>query len=186
MSASTIGPTSRLLAKPRLTAALAVLTALAAGLTIWLVFRTGSDAAAQPTDDPVAFLRGIVRGVAANDYERVWPTLHPAQQRIATRELYVRCERLTPVPGHLAGLQVVRAIDSRITVAGAGAKRVVSKAVTFRVKIADAASGQAVVVTQTAHAVAIDGHWRWILSAQRFASYQSGSCPSGVATPGSA
>jgi hypothetical protein len=35
----------------------------------------------------------------------------------------------------------------------------------------------AVVVTQTVHAVAVAGHWRWILSPSRFAVYRSGTCP---------
>ncbi len=124
----------------------------------------------------MAFLTGIVRGVAANDYERVWPTLHPAQQRVATRALYVRCERLSPVAGHLDWIHVVRAVNSRIAVAGAGGRLVESKAVTFRVRLSDAIDGR-VVVTQTAHAVAVDGRWRWILSPQRFATYRSGVCP---------
>jgi len=44
------------------------------------------------------------------------------------------------------------------------------------VRLSDAIEG-GVVVTQTAHAVAVDGRWRWILSPQRFATYRSGACP---------
>jgi hypothetical protein len=34
-----------------------------------------------------------------------------------------------------------------------------------------------VPVTVTAHAVAVKGHWRWILTAKRFASYREKECP---------
>jgi hypothetical protein len=43
-----------------------------------------------------------------------------------------------------------------------------------------------VVVTQTAHAVAVDGRWRWILSPERFATDRPGSCPNDVPPPGGA
>jgi hypothetical protein len=57
--------------------ALAALVATATGLTVWLVGSGGgSTRATQPTDDPVLFLRGIVRGIARNEYDRIWPSLH--------------------------------------------------------------------------------------------------------------
>jgi hypothetical protein len=169
--------------KPRALAAAAAVAGLAAGLAVWLASRDGGSANARPKDDPVVFLSGIVRAVAANDYERVWPTLHPAQQRIATRPLYVRCEQLSPVAGHLDSLKVVRAVNRRISVAGAGEDLVDSKAVTFEVTLSEGSTGASVVVRQTAHAVAVDGRWRWILSPRRFATYRSGDCPTDAPPP---
>jgi hypothetical protein len=164
-------------------AVLAAAVALAAGLSVWFAYG-GSGAAAQPKEDPVVFLRGIVRSIAANDYERVWPTLHPAQQRVATRDLYVRCELLSPVPGHLDRIRVLRSVDEQIAIAGAGGGLVDSKAVTFELKLSEPATAASVVVTKTVHAVAVRGRWRWILSPSRFASYRSGSCPgTGPAPP---
>ncbi len=158
------------------------MAAVAAALTVWLASRGDSGASATPRSDPVVFLRGIVRGVAANDYAGVWPTLHPAQQRVATRALYVRCEKLSPVAGKLDSIRVVRAVDRRIEVAGTGEGLVDSKAVTFEVKLRDRLLGTSVAVT-TAHAVAVDGRWRWILTPQRFTTYRSGGCPSAGAPP---
>jgi hypothetical protein len=169
--------------KHRRPAAMFVLvSAAAAGLTIWLVPGGGSSASATPTGDPVSFLRGVVSGIAANEYERIWPTLHPAQQRVATRDLYVRCEKLSPIPGKLDSIRVVRAVDRRIAIAGVEGGTVESKAVTFEVRLVNAQRSTSVVVTTT-HAVAVDGHWRWILTPRRFAIYRSGTCPS--AGPGS-
>lgn len=165
-------------------AALAVACALGAGLSVWLVAGGGSSAASRPKEDPVAFLRGIVSSIAANDYEHVWPSLHPAQQRVATRGLYVRCERLDPVVGELKGITVVRALDERIAVAGAGDDLVDSKAVTFRLKLSDVTGESFGLVT--VHAVAVQGHWRWILTPDRFAVYRSGGCPTTPPPPQSA
>jgi hypothetical protein len=178
--------TQALFSKPRwLLVALALAAAIAAGLSIWLVGRDDrSAAAAPPKDDPVVFLRGIVRGIASNEYDRIWPSLHPAQQRVATRGLYVRCEESDPVAGRLERIEVVRALNQRITVPGAGAGLVDSKAVTFRLKLTDGTGETTGVVT--AHAVAVAGHWRWILTRSRFEVYRSGSCPITAPPPASA
>jgi hypothetical protein len=85
----------------------AVVIAVGVGLAVWASARDGS-AAKQPTDDPALFLRGVVSRIADNDYGAAWEQLHPAQQRVATRTAYVRCEQLTPIPGHLDWVRVVR------------------------------------------------------------------------------
>jgi hypothetical protein len=152
----------------------AVAIAIGVGVGVWAAVR--DDGARQPTADPVAFLRGIVSHIADNDYDGVWPSLHPAQQRVATRTVYVSCEALTPIPGHLDWVRLVRAKDERITVPGDHGV-VTSKAVTFRVKLSEPVLDQSVIVTQTVHAVAVDGKWRWILSPKRFGIYRSRACP---------
>jgi hypothetical protein len=155
----------------------AVAIAIGVGVGVWAgVHDDGDGGARQPTADPVVFLRGIVSHIADNDYDGVWPSLHPAQQRVATRRVYVSCEALTPIPGHLDWVRLVRAKDERITVPGDRGV-VTSKAVTFRVKLSEPVLDQSVIVTQTVHAVAVDGKWRWILSPKRFGIYRSRSCP---------
>ena len=129
----------------------------------------------QPLGDPVIFLRGIVRGIVSNDYERIWPSLHPAQQRVATLRAYVRCELRDPVAGRLQSIQVMKALNERIAVAGAGTTLVDSKAVTFRLGLVDSTGRNSAVVT--VHAVPVAGHWRWILTPERFQVYRAGSCP---------
>lgn len=158
-----------------LAAAAVVVAVLAAGC--------GSGSAAkQPADDPAVFLRGIVTSIAANDYGTAWQRLHPAQQRVATRTAYVRCEQLTPIPGHLDWIRVVSAKDVRINVPG-DTGTVDSKAVTLRLKLSEPVLKQSVIVTKTVHAVAVDGRWRWILTPARFGSYRSKSCPGATVPP---
>ncbi len=151
---------------------------------MWLAGGSSSHAA-QPADDPVVFLRGVVRQIAANDYDGVWQKLDPAQQRVATRKAYVQCEQLTPIPGHLDSVRLVSVKDEQITVVGDKGS-VTSKAATFRVTISEPALKEKVSVPMTAHAVAVDGKWRWILSADRYAFYRSSRCPSIVAPPSGA
>jgi hypothetical protein len=152
----------------------AVATAVGVGIAVWAGGR--DDDPRQPTADPVVFLRGIVSRIADNDYDGVWPSLHPAQQRVATRTVYVNCEAMTPIPGHLDWIRLVGAKDEQISVPG-DRGTVPSKAVTFRLKLSEPVLDESVIVTQTVHAVAVDGEWRWILSPKRFGIYRSRSCP---------
>lgn len=156
-------------------AAVAIAIAVGVGLAVWAGGR--HDEAAQPAGDPVVFLRGIVSHIADNDYDGVWPSLHPAQQRVATRTVYVNCEARTPIPGHLDWIRLVRSKDEQINVPG-DRGIVPSKAVTFKLKLSEPVLDESVIVTQTVHAVAVEGRWRWILSPTRFGIYRSRSCPS--------
>jgi hypothetical protein len=157
--------------------AAAVAIAVGVGLAVWARGGGHHDQATRPTGDPVVFLRGIVSHIADNDYAGVWPSLHPAQQRVATRTVYVNCEALTPIPGHLDWIRLVRSRNEQINVPG-DRGIVPSKAVTFRLKLSEPVLDESVIVTQTVHAVAVEGRWRWILSPKRFGIYRSRSCPS--------
>jgi hypothetical protein len=52
------------------------------------------------------------------------------------------------------------------------------------VTISEPVLKERVSVPMTAHAVAVDGRWRWILSAARFAQYRANTCP-GFGSPSS-
>jgi hypothetical protein len=153
-----------------------VLVAVAAGLAVWLADGGGSSPTATPKDDPVLFLRGVVRQLAANDYEHAWLKLHPAQQRVATQKVYVQCEQLSPIPGHLDSIELLGSKQEKISVPG-DKGTVTSTAATFRLTITEPSLKMSVPVTVTAHAVPVEGQWRWILTAKRFASYRAKQCP---------
>ncbi len=120
----------------------AVVAAVAAGaIVIGSRGGSGSGSAAKPKDDPVAFLKGVVGQIVRNDYANAWSTLHPAQQRVVSKQDYVRCELQTKVIGHLDSLTVVRAFDDLVIVAGAGARPVPSKVVTFRLRLSEPGVG---------------------------------------------
>lgn len=142
--------------------------ALAAGLVV--AFARGSD---EGPGDPSAFMTSLVEEIAGNDYATAWQTLHPAQQRVATRDAYVSCESQSPIPGKLASVTVVDVSDEDVHVAGQGTTA--GKAV--RVKLSITGIGDPVVLTHTGHAVAVGDHWTWILPPERFAEYKAGRCP---------
>jgi hypothetical protein len=152
------------------------LAAVAAGTAFATVSVAGLMQPKHIVGNPVVFLRGVVRQIAANDYARAWQTLAPGQQRLVPKGEYVRCESASPIPGHLAWIRVVRTYEEPVTVAGAGNDLVQAQAVTFRLKITEPALHDSVVVTHTVHAVPAGSHWAWILSPSRLELHRSGTC----------
>lgn len=144
----------------------------AAAAALVLRFAGGSDG----PGDPARFMTGLIQEIAANDYAGAWATLHPAHQRVATQEAYVACEAQTPIPGTLSSVSVIDVSDKQVEVAGE-AGTVDGKAVRLELSIAGAGPDP-IVVTHTSHAVAVAGHWTWILPPERFAKYRAGRCPS--------
>jgi len=153
----------------------AALAALAAGTAFATVSIAAVATPGRTLGDPVVFLEGVVRQIAANHYAKAWQTLAPAQQRFVSRGEYVRCESATPIPGRLDWIKVVRAYEEPVQVAGLGAA-VTSRAVTFRLKITEPVLQDSVVVTHTVHAVPAGTRWAWILPPSRFALHRSGTC----------
>jgi hypothetical protein len=138
----------------------------------------GTAASTSAATKPVgagAFIKSVVRQIVTNDYEHAWLRLHPAQQQLVPQDDYVRCELQSPVEGRLDWIKIVRVRDARFGIGGLN--RVVrGKAVTIRIKLTDDVSESSVVVTHTAHAVAVAGRWRWILPAERIGLYSSSAC----------
>jgi hypothetical protein len=120
-------------------------------------------------------MKTVVRQIVSNDYEHAWLSLHPAQQQLVPQDDYVRCELQSPVSGRVVWIKTVRVTNARFAVGGLTG-RVVGKAVTLRIKLADDYLGASVVLTHTVHTVAVAGRWRWILPAERIELYRSSAC----------
>jgi hypothetical protein len=153
----------------------AVLAATAVGTAFATVGIAGVSQKGVQRGDPVVFLKGVVRQIAGNHYARAWESLAPVQKRLVPKGEYVRCESATPIPGRLTSLKVVRTFDEPVQIAGADAT-VVSTAVTFRLKITEAALHDSVVLTHTVHAVPSGTRWAWILPPDRLELHRSGTC----------
>jgi hypothetical protein len=151
------------------------LAAVAAGTAFATVSLAGLPQPKHVLGNPVVFLRGVVREIAANDYARAWQTLAPGQQRLVPKGEYVRCESASPIPGRLAWIKVVRNYEEPVTVAGTGIDAVDAEAVTFRLAITEPGLAS-VVVTHTVHAVPAGKRWAWILPANRLELHRSGTC----------
>jgi hypothetical protein len=129
----------------------------------------------------VAFLRGVIGRLAANDYARAWTSLDPRQQRLVHQDEYSRCENLSPIPGDLDRIDVLEAHTQRVVVPGSGNAATPSIVVTFRLTFAPRPSQNSVVVRVQAHAVRYAGRWAWMLPTKRLALHRSGRC--GVSPP---
>jgi hypothetical protein len=141
----------------------------------------GSTGTAAPEQGAGLFMSSLIREKATGQYDLAWKSLHPRHQEVAPEKVYVRCENLTVFPGHLIKVSVVRVIDEPVRIAGE-TESVPSKAVTLRVAVNSPGIPRPVVVNDTYHAVAVDGHWTWILTKENFAQYKAGTCP-GTETP---
>ena len=131
----------------------------------------------RPREPAATFMTAIVQEKLANQYDVAWKTLYPPHQRVAPLDAYVACESLTPPAGTLVAVKVVRVFDQRIAVSGATGK-LMTRGVRVRVTVLSPAFPlYPVSISQTFHALAVDGHWRWILSTGQYAYYSAGSCP---------
>jgi hypothetical protein len=149
--------------KGRLGSAAVVAVAIAA-----LSGAAAPKAAGPARPDPAAFVERLVVQIVRDDYARAWLTLHPAHKAVATRWTYVDCELLSPIPGRIDSLRILRVERTRHPVPGRG--RLPVTAVTFHLVL----SG--VEITHTSNLVEVDGRWRWILTPERYELYRAGSC----------
>jgi hypothetical protein len=141
----------------------------------------GSTSSGAPSEGPGLFMSSLIRQKATGQYDVAWKSLHPSHQEVAPEKVYIRCENLTVFPGHLTKVSVVQVRNEPVLIAGEQ-KSVPSKAVTLKVAVNSPGIPKPVVVRDTYHAVAVDGHWTWLLTKDNFAEYKAGKCP-GTDTP---
>jgi hypothetical protein len=152
------------------------LAALSATLALCAAGCGGGSTDAAPTQDPGAFLREVVRERATGEYGRAWDALHPSHKLAVSRRRYVLCELLTPLPGRLESIRVLGVKDEPVVIAGQH-DSTPSKAVTLRVSVQVPFFTKRVKVTTTSHAVAVHGHWTWLLTRDNFETYRAKGCP---------
>lgn len=64
------------------------------------------------------FLLAEVELKVAGEWGRAWQSLYPQHQRIAPRDVFIRCEMATPFPLPLESIHVVRVRAARVHVPG--------------------------------------------------------------------
>jgi hypothetical protein len=137
---------------------------------------TSAPKSGSPAQTAGLFMTSLIREKATGEYDLAWKSLHPLHQQVAPRAKYLACENKTVFPGTLRKVSVVRVKDEPVLIAGQD-HTVASKAVTIRVSVDSPGIPRPVVVTDTYHAIAVDGHWTWILTRKNFADYRAGHCP---------
>ena len=131
----------------------------------------------KPAEPAGTYMKEIVTQKLASEYDLVWQSLYPSHQQVASVEAYVGCESLVPSAGTLLGIRVVRTFNESIRVAGERGK-LKTRAVRVRLSVASPLFPLFPIrITQTFHAVAVDGEWKWILSPYQYSYYRSGDCP---------
>jgi len=112
------------------------------------------------------------------DWARVWESLYPFHQRIASREAFVRCEVLTPFAAPLEGLRIAGVRDAPVSVPGQR-ERVAGVAVDVVVSLRWYGPRDPIVFRHTFHLVPVRGRWTWLLSPSRYLLYADGACGAG-------
>jgi hypothetical protein len=130
-----------------------------------------SPGASQATT-PEAFLKATLIQIFRGQYERGWSTIHPAQQKLIPRRLFVNCARRAGL-GEIRDLKVVdryHAGDKSIP----GTKlKANPEAVKFRIRYYE---GGEQIETVTFRTVKVRGTWRWIIEATAMSAYKAGHC----------
>ena len=148
-----------------------------AGVALAAVGAAQADRGVRPAEPAGKYMAGIVEQKITNQYDLAWQSLYPLHQRVASLDAYVACESLTPAAGPLVAINVLRAFDERIRVAGLQ-RKLMTRAVRVRVKVVSPYTTPfPVTIEQTFHAIAVKGQWKWILSADQYAYYSEGTCP---------
>lgn len=93
--------------------------------------------------------------------------LHPAQQRVVDRDLFMECTADDFFPAE--NIEATDTYEEAITIAEAGA--VMTTAVTIEYDIGDRSDAF------TMHVQNLDGHWKWFLATQDVEAFQAGECP---------
>lgn len=145
-----------------------------------LLQQHGETIVLEPAETPGDFFKRHLECELAREFGRSWDELHPAHQKIVTRERYSRCRAelydRTGVSAELASFGVLEVEDKSIDLPEI--PQTTAKAVT--VELVLRAGGRTQSVVETLHAIQVENHWVWILSEGALRAYKAGSSP-GVA-----
>ena len=154
--------------------------AFAAALAALAVGCADARSAAAPGENVGAFMTRILREEITGQWARQWSELHPGHQRLITRAQYVACSRElgTNIANGREVFQVLDVRNEAIDIRGVPQR--MSKVVTISFHQA----GSTNALTYRLHAVAVSGHWAWILGPRFLSAVARGRCLDGSPLPG--
>jgi len=121
------------------------------------------------------FLLESIRDKVDGRWDAAWRSLYPRQRLVVSRIEFVRCESATPFPAPLDSMRVVRVRRAPVRVPGL-ARPVAGVAVTVHVELAWYGPRDPITLAPTFHLVPVQGHWTWLLSAERYRLYLLDGC----------
>ncbi len=125
-------------------------------------------------DSASAAVKRQLDNLDKGQYGRQWDELHPAQQAIVPRELFVRCLEEALRGRSVPDIRVVGEFQEDRPLAGTP-ETVKGTAVVVQYPQASA-GGQPREDRQTYYQVKVAGKWRWVM--RNPSAYQQGRCPS--------
>jgi hypothetical protein len=131
-------------------------------------------ASAAPKEPVGVFMTRILREEINGQWSKQWTELHPGHQKLITRAEYVTCSRAmgTNIRQGNEVFKVLQVLDDPIHVQGVPQRT--SKLVTISFKAPGSTA-----LTYRLHAVAVSGHWAWILGTRFLADVDRGRCLDG-------
>lgn len=127
---------------------------------------------AKPAESAGDAVKRLLGFVDKRQFGPEWDELHPLQQATVNRDLYMKCAVAADFP-NVSNIKVTDTYTEDIAIPGTTTKAP-STAVSVTYTLSHGTDQR--IDKATFHEIAVDGHWRWILSDPT--PYVSGKCPS--------
>jgi len=126
--------------------------------------------------DAGEFLQRITADHLSGEFSDTWEDLHPAHQQLISQIQFVYCGEREPELEEDATVRILSVKPVRKELPRIPQRRAQAVRIEIRGK-------QGVVDSYTAHAVRVDGVWRWVLSRPFVRAVEAGDCPDGSPLP---
>lgn len=147
--------------------------------TAFVAFTAGCGSSPSATSSPTSshsvtqqnagdFAKEYIERAELGQWGREWSTLHPAEQKIVSRDAFMSCRSDDAIPA-MTDITVVDEYKEPVEVVGLG--DVPSTAVTIKLKM------EGDEQSFTVHAIAVNGSWHWVMPTDGIATYKAGNCP---------
>lgn len=144
-------------------------------LTVLVAAGCGGSTAA-PDEAPGTFMTRVLREELNGQWSKQWNELHPGHKKLITRAEYVACSRALATNIGTGGetYKVLAVKDATIDVFAVPQHDSKVVTITFRSPISKSTP------RYDMHAVAVDGHWAWILGGRFLNAVEQGKCLDGT------
>jgi hypothetical protein len=153
------------------------------GVTVALAAPSGSGAPLVAAGHAQAssagtFMRSVLHLRASRQYAKLWGKLHPAQQAFVSRDEFIDCERQKDealgVALKLVAFKVLRTLQEKIRIPGTQ-RTAQSTDVRYRYTMRSA-NDTVGPITDSSHAVRVNGRWTWLVTPKDASAYKVGKC----------
>jgi hypothetical protein len=125
------------------------------------------------------FVRNVLQLRVSRQYGRLWSRLHPTQKVFVIKSRFVACEkRKDAALGavlRLIAFNVLRTYPEKILIPGTQ-QTTQSTGVRYRYTMRTTGDENVGPITDSSHAVRLNGRWTWLVSAKDASAYKAGNC----------